>query len=328
MKWKIDDIVIDNQVVVAPMAGVTSPAYRMILKEQGAGLIYTEMVSDKGMYYQNQKTLAMLDVHEAECPISLQIFGSDPLSMGRASAMIDQMTQADIIDINMGCPVTKVVKGNAGSKLMLDSHQAADIVRACVDHSNKPVTVKIRTGWDSEHINAVAFAKSMEMAGASAIAIHGRTRSQMYSGTADWDIIRQVKAAVCVPVIGNGDIKTPEDAKRMLEETGCDAVMIGRGVLGNPWLVGKTVAYLEQGTYDPRIQLMERKAMILHHMKRLIQEKGDRLGVLEMRTHAAWYIKGLKNSSVVKTKIVSAESVHQFVSLIEDYFSELSLVGN
>ena len=185
MKWKIDNIVIDNQVVVAPMAGVTSPAYRMILKEQGAGLIYTEMVSDKGMVYQNQKTLAMLDVLDTERPISLQIFGSDPLSIGRASAMIDQSTQADIIDINMGCPVTKVVKGNAGAKLMLDPQQAEAIVRASVDHSNKPVTVKIRKGWDSEHINAVAFAKSMEMAGASAIAVHGRRRWRMYSGTED-----------------------------------------------------------------------------------------------------------------------------------------------
>ncbi|MFH0993147.1 MAG: tRNA dihydrouridine synthase DusB, partial [bacterium] len=291
MKWKIRDIEIANQVVIAPMAGVTNPAFRRIVKELGAGLVYTEMISDKGLGHNNQRTKSMLKVDADEHPISLQIFGGEPESMVEAAILIDRESDADIIDINMGCPVNKVIKSEAGSKLMKDPDKAFEIVRRIVQVVKKPVTVKIRSGWDHEHINAVEFAMKMESAGVSAIAIHPRTRTQMYSGRADWSIIKAVKQAVTIPVIGNGDIAIPEDAKRMLEETGCDAVMVGRGVLGNPWLVKQTVAYLAQGTYDNTISDEIRQAGILKHMDNLINEFGEKRSILELRSHAAWYFK-------------------------------------
>jgi nifR3 family TIM-barrel protein len=323
MKWKIREIEFKNQVVVAPMAGVTNQAFRLIAKQFGAGLLYSEMVSDKGLDYGNKKTLGMLVVDPLERPLAMQVFGGDAESMVEAAKMIDQKTDADIIDINMGCPVNKVVKNEAGSKLMQNPEKVYEIVRAIVSAVKKPVTVKIRSGWDSTHINAVEVAQKAEAAGASAIAVHGRTRSQMYSGKADWKVIKAVKEAVHIPVIGNGDVTTPEEAKRMLLETGCDAVMIGRGLLGNPWLVKQTVDYLETGTYESVIPLSEKRAQILEHLNNLSTLKCEKIAVLEMRTHASWYIKGLKNAGAAKDQINRAKTMTDLSRIINEYFDAL-----
>ncbi|XMB71533.1 tRNA dihydrouridine synthase DusB [Mycoplasmatota bacterium WC30] len=323
MKWKIRDLEIDNQVLVAPMAGVTNLAYRLILKEFGAGLIYTEMISDKGLLYENQRTKNMIEIVDYEKPIGLQLFGSEVDSMTKAAMYIDEFSKASIIDINMGCPVNKVTKSGAGSKLMTTPDLAHEIVKEIVKNVKKPVTVKIRMGWDHENINAVDFAKKMESAGASAICIHGRTRKDMYSGKADYGIIKEVKENVKIPVIGNGDIKTPEDAKRMLDYTKCDAVMIGRGLLGNPFLVKQIVDYLKTGEYEKEVSLKTRKKYILKHLNKLVELKGERVAVLEMRSHAAWYIKGLKGSTKIKSEIVSTNSIQELEEIIEKYFSEL-----
>ena len=267
MEWKIGNVTIHNQVVLAPMAGICNSAFRRICKEMGCGLIYAEMVSDKAITFQNQKTLDMLYMTEEERPIVQQIFGSDKDSFVEAAKTIYEKMRPDIIDINMGCPVPKVaVRAQAGSALLKDPDKIYDIVSAVVKAVPIPVTVKIRSGWDQNHINAVEVAKVIEKAGASAICVHPRTRSQGYSGKADWSIIKAVKNCVLIPVIGNGDVKTPEDAKRMLDETGCDAVMIGRGVLGNPWLIKNTVSYLDTGSYDNDITVDDKIEMILHHL--------------------------------------------------------------
>ncbi len=323
MKWYIRDVEIENQVVVAPMAGVTNLAYRMMLKEYGAGLIYTEMISDKGLLYENNRTNDMTEIHDYEKPVSLQLFGSDLETLKKAAIFIDKSTDASIIDINMGCPVTKVVKTGAGSKMMTTPEKAFEIVKAIVESVDKPVTVKIRSGWDHKNINAVEFAKSMEMAGVSALAIHGRTRTDMYSGKADLEIIKQIKENLNIPVIGNGDIKTPEDAKYMLDYTGCDAIMIGRGLLGNPFLIRQIVDFLETGNYREKITLEELKVVIFDHMNRLIDLKGDHVATLEMRSHAAWYIKGLPGSSKVRTKIVNANNPLEIRKIIEEYFEKI-----
>lgn len=323
MKWKIRDVVIENQVLVAPMAGVTNLAYRIILKEFGAGLIYTEMISDKGLLYENHKTKDMIDIMEYEKPIALQLFGSEIETMVEAAKYIDQYSEANIIDINMGCPVYKVTKSGAGSKLMTTPDIAFQIVRDIVRNVSKPVTVKIRSGWDHKSINAVEFAKLMEKAGASAITVHGRTKSDLYSGSANLDVIKEVKEAVNIPVIGNGDIRTPEDARHMLEYTKCDAVMIGRGLLGNPFLVKQTIDYLEHDDYKKEIQLLDRRNYILKHLEKLIELKGEHIATLEMRGHGAWYIKGLKGSSKIRSEIVNAKNVSEFKTIIKDYFDSL-----
>ncbi|MFA5067428.1 MAG: tRNA dihydrouridine synthase DusB [Candidatus Izemoplasmatales bacterium] len=328
MKWQIDELEIDNQIVIAPMAGITNPVYRGILKEYGAGLIYTEMVSDKGLGYQNKKTWEMLEIVPSEHPISLQLFGSEPESMTKAAQIIDQETTADIIDINLGCPVPKVIKSGAGSRLMCVPDRVFAIVSSVASAVKKPVTVKIRSGWDSQHINAVEIAKICEKAGAKAIAVHGRTRAQVYSGKADWDIIKAVREAVKIPVIGNGDITSPEIAKRMLDETGCQAIMIGRGVLGRPWLVRQIREYLETGTYEERVSLQERRQIIFRHLQRLKESKGEKLAVLEMRSHGAWYLKGLKNASDIKVQLSAAQSISDFSKIIQTYFSYLETLGN
>jgi len=327
MQWSIGNIKIDNQIVIAPMAGVTDPAYRKILKDFGAGLLYTEMISDKGILYNNDKTLAMLATQEHEKPIALQLFGSDPKTMALATERVCQKSNADIIDINFGCPVAKVTKGGAGAKLMQDIEHAEQVIRAVVMASNRPVTIKIRSGWDKDNINAVALSKVAERAGVSAIAVHPRTKSQLYSGKSDWRIIADVKKNVKIPVIGNGDIQTPEDAKKMIDETGCDAVMIGRGILGKPWLVEQSICYFETGIYDEHIPLEERKEIIIRHLDLLVKEKGEHLAVLEMRSHGPWYLKGLKDSSQIKVKLVETATVVGFRSIIDNYFAFLYQCG-
>ncbi|MBN2605236.1 MAG: tRNA dihydrouridine synthase DusB [Bacilli bacterium] len=321
--FKIGEIEIVNKVVVAPMAGVSNVAFRSIMKDFGAGLVYAEMVSDKALTFRNPKTFRMLEVAENEHPMTVQIFGGDLDTIVQGAMIIDQESNCDIIDINMGCPVSKVIKADAGAKLMLEPTKIYDIVKAVVAAVKKPVTVKMRSGWNHDNINAVEIAQLCEKAGAKAIAIHGRTRNQMYTGKADWDIIRQVKEAVNIPVIGNGDILTPEDALQMIEQTNCDAVMIGRGVLGNPWLVQQTVDYLNTGTYDKLISDESKIDHAIEHMERLILLKGEKFAMLEMRSHAAWYIKGMKGSTHVKREIANISDRESLIELLKKYKFEL-----
>lgn len=323
MKIKVKNLMLDHNIFVAPMAGVTDLAYRLILKEFGAGLIYTEMISDKGLLYENKKTHDMIDILDEEKPIALQIFGNEVSSMVEAAKLIDKDSNCDIIDINMGCPVPKVTKAGSGSKLMTTPDLAFDIVQSIVNSVNKPVSVKIRSGWDHNSINAIEFAKLMEKAGAAMIAVHGRTKTDMYSGKADWDIIKKVKESVRIPVIGNGDIRSPEDAKNMIDYTKCDGVMIGRGLLGNPWLIKQTVDFIENGSYEKEISLIDKRNYLMKHLNYLIKYKGEHIAVLEMRTHAAWYIKGLPGASKVKNAIVTSGSIEEIKNLVDVYFNEL-----
>ena len=322
--WKIGNITIKNRVVLAPMAGISNTSYRKIIKEMGAGLIYAEMVSDKAICFSNEKTFDLLKMSEEERPIAQQIFGSDKESFVQAAKVIEEQMHPDIIDINMGCPVPKVaVRAQAGSALLKDPDKVYEIVAAVVEAVNVPVTVKIRSGWDEKHINAVEIAKKCEQAGASAITIHGRTRAQGYSGKADWDIIRQVKEAVSIPVIGNGDVTSCYEAKRMLDETNVDAVMIGRGVLGNPWLIKECVDYLNDGTEPQEVSFIDKVQMMRKHYELLTQDKNEKLALLEIRSHIIWYLKGMPQSKEIKNKICQSKTNEDMFNIIDEYYNYL-----
>ena len=322
--WKIGNVEIKNQIVLAPMAGISNTSYRKIIKEMGAGLIYAEMVSDKAICFSNEKTFDLLKMDEKERPIAQQIFGSDKESFMEAAKIVEEKMHPDIIDINMGCPVPKVaVKAQAGSALLKDPDKVYEIVKAVVEAVKVPVTVKIRSGWDEKHINAVEIAKKCEEAGASAITVHARTRSQGYSGKADWNIIKEVKENVSIPVIGNGDVTTPELAKKMLDETKCDAVMIGRGVLGNPWLIKECVEYLEKGTIPTPPTNEEKINMMKRHYELLLEDKPEKVANLEIRAFILYYLKGMPKNKEIKNKICQSKSTEEMFNIINDYLKYL-----
>lgn len=316
---KIGNVTMNNNVVLAPMAGVCNPAFRLIAKEFGCGLVCAEMVSDKAILHGNQRTLEMLFVDEREKPLSLQIFGGDKESLVEAVRFVDENTNADIIDINMGCPVPKVTKCDAGARWLLDPNKIYDMVSYAVEAAKKPVTVKMRIGWDDEHVFAVENAQAVERAGGAAVSVHGRTREQLYTGKANWDILRDVKQAVSIPVIGNGDVFSPEDAKRLLEHTNCDGVMIGRGALGNPWMLYRTVHFLTTGELLPDPSPREKIRIAILHLDRLSNLKGESTAVREMRRHLAWYLKGLPDSAAAKNSIMDLTTRSSVVSVLDEY---------
>ena len=320
MKWKIGNVKIDNQVALAPMAGICDSAFRRIAKSMGCGLLSSEMVSDKALMYNNWKTQSMLYMTDAERPISQQIFGSGAESFKIAAAYIEENMKPDIIDINMGCPVTKVaVKAQAGSALLKDPDKIRDIVSAVVDTVDLPVTAKIRSGWNNKCINAVEIAKIVEDCGASAITVHPRTREERYGIRANWSIIKEVKENVSITVIGNGDIFTCYDAKRMIDETGCDAIMIGRGVLGNPWLIKQCIGYLDEGIEPERVTLEERIEMIKRHAELLSDIRPEKVAMHKMRTHAAYYLKGRYRSAEIKPRLFKMNTKEELFDLLDEY---------
>mgnify|MGYP000175989625 CR=1 FL=1 len=316
MKLKIGNVELENNLILAPMAGVTDLPFRLLCKEQGCGLMYTEMVSAKAILYKNRNTGPLMEVRPEEEPVALQLFGSDPEIVSDIAAQVEDGPYA-FIDINMGCPVPKIVNNGEGSALMKNPKLVEEILTALVKKVKKPVTVKFRKGFDDDYINAVEIARIAESCGVSAVAVHGRTRAQFYSGKADWDIIRQVKEAVKIPVIGNGDIFTPEDAKRMLYETGCDGLMIARGAKGNPWIFSRTLHYLETGELLGPPDKEELKETILRHAQLQIQFKGEYLGLCEMRKHLSWYTVGLPHSSSLRNDVNQTETWEDFYNLIQ-----------
>ena len=321
--FKIGNVLIDNRIVLAPMAGVCNSAFRKIIKEMGVGLMYAEMVSDKALLYDSKKTKDMLYMEECERPIAQQIFGSDKDTFVEAAKYVESYMRPDIIDINMGCPVPKVaLKAQAGAALLKDSDKIKEIVSAVVDAVSVPVTVKIRSGWDSDSINAVEVAKICEEAGASAITIHGRTRAQGYSGVVDYDIIKKVKESVSIPVIGNGDVVDIDSAKRMFA-TGVDAIMVGRGCLGNPWLIRELVTYFDKGIVIDKVSYKERIEMCFHHLDYLMKIKCEKVAVLEMRSHIAWYIKGLPDCVSVKNECFKVNSASELKNILKSYLNKL-----
>ena len=314
---KIGNVALENNVFLAPMAGVTDLPFRILCKEMGCGLVYSEMVSAKGILYDNKNTTELLEVDPKERPVAVQLFGSDPEILGAMAKKIEEYP-IDIIDVNMGCPAPKIVKNGEGSCLMKTPELVGKIVRSLVESQKKPVTIKFRKGFDEEHINAVEIAKIAEANGASAVAVHGRTREQFYSGKADWDIIRQVKEAVSIPVIGNGDILTADDVIRMQDETNCDGFMIARGAEGNPWIFKQILHYFETGKKLEKPSFAEVTDMILRHAQMQIGFKGEYTGIREMRKHAAWYTAGYKNSSRLRAKICEVENYEQLQALFEE----------
>lgn len=328
--WKIGNVEIPNRVVVAPMAGITNAAFRVTVKEFGAGLVVCEMISDRGIQLRNKKTLEMLYIDETEHPLSLQIFGGNKESLVEAAQFVSENTAADIIDINMGCPVNKIIKAEAGAKWLLDPDKVYEMVHAVATAIDKPVTVKMRIGWDDEHIFAVQNAQAAEAAGAAAIGMHGRTRVQMYEGAANWSVLREVKQAISIPFMGNGDVRTPEDAKRMLEEVGADAVMIGRAALGNPWLIHRTKHYLETGELIAEPTPREKIATAKLHLERLADLKGEFVASREFRQHAAYYLKGISRAAKVKAAINQTENKQAIIDLLDAFVekTEKQPVGN
>ena len=318
---KIGNIELQNNVALAPMAGVTDLPFRLLCREQGCGLACTEMVSAKAIFYHNKNTAQLIATRSEEAPLAVQLFGSDPAIMAEMAALLADGPY-DIIDVNMGCPVPKVVKNGEGSALMRNPRLAAEIIRAMVSRVKKPVTVKFRKGFNDQEVNAVDFAKRMEDAGAAAVAVHGRTREQYYRGKADWDIIRQVKEAVNIPVFGNGDIFQPEDAVRMLRETGCDGVMIARGAKGNPWIFRRTVHLIRTGEQLPLPTKGEVKAMIQRHAAMLAEFKGELTAMREMRSHVAWYTAGFPNSAALRNEVSQVETMEELMGLLEKFAGE------
>ena len=317
MKWKIGNVELKNQAVLAPMAGVTDLPFRLLCHEQGAGLLSMEMVSAKAISFHNKNTESLMEIDKREHPIALQLFGSDPNLISEVAKSIEERP-FDILDINMGCPVPKVVNNGEGSALMKNPKLAGEIISAMVKKLKKPVTVKFRKGFNDESVNAVEFAKMAEQSGAAAVAVHGRTREQFYSGKADWDIIRQVKEAVSIPVIGNGDILTADDVIRMQDETNCDGFMIARGAEGNPWIFKQILHYFATGEKLEKPSFAEVTDMILRHAQMQIGFKGEYTGIREMRKHAAWYTAGYKNSSRLRAKICEVENYEQLQALFEE----------
>lgn len=322
--WKIGDVEIPNRVVVAPMAGITNAAFRVTVKEFGAGLVVCEMISDQGIHFRNKKTLEMLYIDEREHPLSVQIFGGNKDSLVEAARFVQENTKADIIDINMGCPVNKVIKAEAGAKWLLDPDKVYEMVQAVSSAVDIPVTVKMRIGWDDKHVFAVENAKAAESAGASAIAMHGRTRVQMYEGKANWDILKEVKQNITIPFMGNGDVRTPEDAKRMLEEVGADGVMIGRAALGNPWMIHRTQHYLATGELIPEPTPADKIETAKVHLQRLIDLKGEKVAAREFRQHASYYLKGIPRAAKVKVAINQAEDQQTILDLLDGFVDKLN----
>lgn len=322
--WKIGDVEIPNRVVVAPMAGISNSAFRVTVKEFGAGLVVCEMISDKGLHFKNKKTLEMLHIEEVEQPISLQVFGGQKETLVEAAKFVEANTTADIIDINMGCPVNKIIKAEAGAKWLLDPNKVYEMVSAVSSAVSIPVTVKMRIGWDEEHVFAVENALAAEKAGASAVAMHGRTRTQMYEGKANWDVLRQVNDVLTIPFMGNGDVRTPEDAKRMLEEVGCDAVMIGRAALGNPWMIYRTEHYLRTGELLPEPEPAEKIETAKLHLVRLANLKGEKVAAREFRQHAAYYLKGIPRATKTKLAINQTDSPDEIIVLLDELVEKVA----
>lgn len=319
---KIGNIALTNNVFLAPMAGVTDMAFREICKQFGCGLTYTEMVSAKGLYYKSENTKDMLALAPQEKPAAMQIFGSDADIMAEIAMQVQQ-SGADIIDINMGCPTPKIVKNGDGSALMQKPKLIEEIIKKVSAAVTVPVTIKIRKGWDENSVNAVEIAEIAQASGAKAITVHGRTREQFYTGKADWSIIKQVKQAVSIPVIGNGDVVSPQTAKELLDCTGCDAIMIGRAAEGNPWIFKRVLHYLRNGELLPEPTYGEKVEMAIHHLTKVIEHKGETIGVKEMRKHIAWYLKGIPGSCTVKTEVFKLEKAEEVKSLLTDYLNEL-----
>lgn len=325
--WTIGNVPIQGKAILAPMAGVSDIAYRLLAKEHGASMVCTEMVSAMGIKYKNERTHELLRMEEVEHPVSMQIFGSNPEAIALGAKVVAD-AGADIVDINMGCPVKKVVSSGDGSALMKTPDLAARVAEAAVKAVDVPVTVKMRIGWDDDHINVVDFAKRIESTGVAAVAVHGRTREQMYMGRADWSYIKAVKDSLLIPVIGNGDVWTPEDALRMMRETGCDAVMIGRGAQGNPWIFERTNHYLRTGELRPEPTYLERLDMLLKHFELLCRYKGAALGVREIRTHAGWYMRGMPEAAYWRNRVNTIHTVESFKKELSTYRDVLENWGS